>query len=263
MVTMMRTVAVINQKGGVGKTTVTLGLAAAADAAGRRVLVVDLDPQASCTWVLGLDPDDDGPDVSQLMEGTGGRSPSASLVRSVIRPSAWSDRVDVVPASAGLQALEQGRSTMLRRSLAHVADEYEAILIDCPPSLGNLTVSALQASRHAVVVVEPSALGLRGIGGVADAIDEVWDSGNPDLELAGVILNRVPAVSNEAERRIDELARIVGRSAIWQPAVPQRVILNQAIGERRPIHAYGSRATDPIEAFDRLWTRLRTAIRRP
>jgi len=135
------------------------------------------------------------------------------------------------------------------------------VLIDCPPSLGTLTRSALTAARHALVVVEPSALGLRGIGGVADAIDEVWDRDNPDLELSGVVLNRVPAVSAEARLRIDELVRIVGRSAIWTPPVPQRVVLNRAIGERLPIHAYGSRAADAIDAFDRLWVRLRRALR--
>jgi chromosome partitioning protein len=259
---MMRTVAVINQKGGVGKTTVTLGLASAAASVGRRVLVVDLDPQASSTWVLGIDPDEPGPSVADLLAPSAAKGTSTELVRSVVVTSTWSDRVDVMAGSASLQDLEHGRPTMLKRALDRVAADYDAILIDCPPSLGNLTVSALTASRHALVVVEPSALGLRGIGGVADVIDEVWDAGNPDLELAGVVLNRVPAVSNEAERRIDELARIVGRSAIWQPPVPQRVILNQAIGERRPIHAYGSRAADPIEAFDRLWVRVRTAIRR-
>ena len=111
------------------------------------------------------------------------------------------------------------------------------------------------------MVVEPSALGLRGIGGVADLIDDVWDTSNPDLELAGVVLNRVPAVSREAERRIDELARIVSRQAIWSPAVPQRVILNQAVGERRAVHSYGSRAAEPIAVFDALWRKVRGVIR--
>ena len=111
------------------------------------------------------------------------------------------------------------------------------------------------------MVVEPSALGLRGIGGVADAIDDVWDSHNPDLELSGVVLNRVPAISSEAERRIAELQRIVGRQAVWKPSVPARVILNQAVGERRPIHDYGSRATEPILVFDKLWAKLRRSVR--
>jgi cellulose biosynthesis protein BcsQ len=134
------------------------------------------------------------------------------------------------------------------------------VLIDCPPSLGNLTTSALTAADHAVIVVEPSALGLRGIGAVADVIDDVWDTGNAELQLAGVILNRVPAISAEADRRIDELARLVGRQAIWQPHIPQRVIFNQAIGERCPIHGYGARSADVTIVFDRLWGRLRRLV---
>ena len=96
---------------------------------------------------------------------------------------------------------------------------------------------------------------------MADLVDQVWDDWNPDLELTGVIVNKVPAVSAEADRRLDDLARIVGKRAIWQPTIPQRVIVNQAIGERRPIHAYGSRAADITEVFDRLWSKLRKAIK--
>ena len=88
----------------------------------------------------------------------------------------------------------------------------------------------------------------------------MWDSTNAALELSGVILNRVPAVSREAERRTDELARIVSRQAIWEPAVPQRVIFNQAVGERRSIHSFGSRAREPIAVFDALWRRVRGVI---
>lgn len=252
---MLRTLAILNQKGGVGKTTVTLGLASAAAAAGRRVLVVDLDPQASTSWVLGIEPDTDSPTVVDLLADKGTR------IDEIIQRSAWSEHVDVLPSSSGLQELEVGPSKRLRKALARVEDGYEAVLIDCPPSLGSLTRSALTASRHAVIVVEPSALGLRGIGGVADLIDDVWDSTNPDLELAGVVLNRVPAVSREAERRIAELARIVSRPAIWTPEVPQRVVFNQAVGERRSIHSFGSRAAEPIAVFDTLWRKVRGVVR--
>lgn len=252
---MLRTLAILNQKGGVGKTTVTLGLASAAAAAGRRVLVVDLDPQASTSWVLGIEPDPDARTVVDVLEN------KQQPLDVVIQRSAWSDHVDVLPSSSRLQELEIGPSKRLRKALAKVESDYEVVLIDCPPSLGNLTRSALTAARHALLVVEPSSLGLRGIGGVADLIDDVWESSNPDLELAGVVLNRVPAVSREAERRIAELARIVSREAIWSPEVPQRVVFNQAVGERRAVHSYGSRATDPIVVFDALWRRVRGVVR--
>jgi chromosome partitioning protein len=254
-VRMHRTLAILNQKGGVGKTTVTLGLASAAAAAGRRVLVIDLDPQGSSSWVLGVDPGDTERSVATLLRS---RRPD---VRAGLQSSPWSELIDVLPASPELQRLESRTSVTLRDAVADIEDEYEAVLIDCPPSLGNLSKNALTASRHALIVVEPSALGLRGIGGVADLLDDVWDESNPDLELAGVILNRVPAVSREAEERIAELARIVGRRSIWSPPVPQRVVLNEAIGARRPIHSFGSRAMAPIEAFDTLWRKVRTTIR--
>lgn len=252
---MLRTLAILNQKGGVGKTTVTLGLASAAAAANRRVLVVDLDPQASASWVLGIDPDDAAPTVADLLADPG------RPIAAVIRPSTWSEHIDVLPSSSAVQGLDVGPSERLRAALSSVEPEYDAVLIDCPPSLGSLTRSALTAARHALIVVDPSALGLRGIGGVADLIDDVWDSGNPDVELSGVLLNRVPAVSREAERRIDELARIVGRAAIWKPEIPQRVVFNQATGERRSIHSYGSRAAEPIVVFDALWRRVGRVVR--
>ncbi|MFK8026112.1 MAG: ParA family protein [Ilumatobacter sp.] len=262
----MRTVAVLNQKGGVGKTTVTLGLASAAAASGRRVLVVDLDPQGSTSWVLGEDPEITWDEAgNEVVSGppTVGDVLSGGALADAIQPSTWGEHVDVVAAGPALQGFEDGDATRLAAAFGRAGDAlapYDAVLIDCPPSLGNLTTNALAAARHALVVVEPSALGLRGIGGVADAIDDAWDSHNPDLELSGVILNRVPAISAEAARRIDELRRIVGRATIWKPSVPARVILNQAVGERRPVHSYGSRAADPAQVFDKLWAKLRRTI---
>jgi chromosome partitioning protein len=248
MTGMGRIAALLNQKGGVGKTTVTLGLASAAAQAGHRVLVVDLDPQGSSTWVLGHDPGLDQGSTADVIGAT--RRPLNILM------SKWGLEVDLVPASPSLQEHEAGKPKRLRKALRHVAEDYDAVLIDCPPSLGNLTMNGLIAADLAVIVVEPAALGLRGIGAVADAIDDVWNTHNTDLELAGVIVNKVPAISSEAERRYDELARIVGRRTIWQPSVPQRVIVNQAIGERRPIHSYGARSADVSAAFDKLWSKL-------
>jgi cellulose biosynthesis protein BcsQ len=254
---MGRTIALVNQKGGVGKTTVTLGLASAAWAAGARVLVVDLDPQGASTWVLGLDPGEvDASSAEVLTRGTLG---------AAVVASSWGDNVQVVPASTRLQAKEHSTgkdpARKLRAALEGAVDGYDAVLIDCPPSLGNLTANGLTAADHALIVVEPAALGLRGIAAVADVVDEVWEAHNPGLDLAGVVVNKVPAISAEADRRFEELGRIVGKRAVWKPAVPQRVIVNQALGERMPVHAYGARAADVTEAFDQLWAKLRRVMR--
>jgi cellulose biosynthesis protein BcsQ len=253
------TVALVNQKGGVGKTTVTLGLASAAWQAGHRVLVVDLDPQGSASWVLGVDPMEVDTSAAEVLAA--GRSGSAG---KAIVTSSWGEEVDLVPASPRLAERESAGGSLRRlaSALDGVADGYDAVLVDCAPSLGALTHSGLVAAEHALVVVEPSALGIRGIAAVADAIDEIWAGPNPDLDLAGVIVNKVPSVSSEAERQYDELARLVGRRSIWQPVVPQRVVVPQAAAEGRPIHAMGWRALDVIDAFDHLWARLRRLIRR-
>lgn len=249
-----RCVAVLNQKGGVGKTTVVLGLASAAAEAGRKVLVLDMDPQSATSWVLGIDPGGTRPTMANVLERT-------PLAKAMV-PSPWSTLVDVVPADRTLQAHEDTKPGRLARALRNTdLSEYDAVLIDCPPSLGSLTVNALTAARYALVVVEPSSLGLRGIGGVADAMDTVWDAKNPDLELCGVILNRVPARSRQAAERIEELTKIVGRGAVWSPVIPQRVIFSHAVAERRPIHSYGVRAVDAKDALDRLWSRLRRTVR--
>jgi chromosome partitioning protein len=149
----------------------------------------------------------------------------------------------------------------LRKALMGVADRYDMVFIDCPPSLGNNTLAGLTAADLAVVVVEPASYSLRGVAAVADTIDDVWDRLNPELDLAGIIVNKVPAVSAEAERRVEELAATVGRKSVWKPAIPSRVIVNQALGEQQPIHAYGYRAREVIEAFDALYAKLRRATR--
>src|SRR5690606_21913088 len=219
----------------------TLGLASAAQAAGHKVLVVDLDPQASASWTLGIELDDDTLGVSDvILAGAPGAADDA------IVESLWGPEVEVLPSGRALADRERdsGKNVdlRLRRALEGVADRYDVVLIDSPPSLAGNTLSALAAANLAVVVVEPAPYSLRGVAAVADTIDDVWDRLNPDLDLAGVIVNKVPAVSAEADRRFEELADMVGRKAVWKPTVPSRVIVNQALGEQQPIHAYGYRA---------------------
>ncbi len=254
-------VAFVNQKGGVGKTSVTLGIASAAWAAGHRALVVDVDPQGSATWVLGVDPATVEQSTAEAIEA--GRAGSAA---KAIVPSAWGDEIHVLPASRRLQALEAGDGRdpahRLRRALQGATEAYDLVLVDCSPSLGNLTRNALAAATHAVMVVEPAALSLRGLAAVADAIDDAWSNDNGELDLAGVIVNKVPAVSAEADRRYDELTRTVGKRAVWQPSIPSRVIVNQALAERQPVHAYGARSHDVTTALDELYAKLRRATRR-
>ena len=254
---MTAVVAFVNQKGGVGKTSVTLGMASAALVAGHRVLVVDLDPQASATWILGLEPGNAGPSIA-----TASRAARRGAVAELAVESGWAPEVHVVPGDPAMHAEEDlGVVRRLRKSMAGVGDNYDIVLIDTAPSLGSLTTAALAVASHVVMVAEPAVLSLRGVSSVADFIDNVWEKHNQELELAGVVVNRVPAISVEAERQLEDLTRHVGKKAVWQPYVPSRVVVPLAASERSPIHGYGARAFDVTDAFDQLYAKLRRATR--
>ena len=245
--------AFLTEKGGVGKTSVTLGMASAARAAGRRVLVVDTDPQGSSTFVLTGAVDTTG----ALPAAMDAAKPGAAAQAAV--ETRWSG-VDLVPAGPELrdwkpQGNARVQATKLERALRGV-DGYDAILIDCPPGLGMAAVNALAAAQRAVMVTELSALSIQSIAPVADLVDDVWDRYNKELDLAGVMVNRVPPRSNEADAQYEALARIVGRRSIWKPAIPARVAVNEAAAAGRPIHDLKSRAADVIEAYDKAWRRL-------
>ena len=141
-----------------------------------------------------------------------------------------------------------------------VVDDYDRVLVDCAPSLGLNTSNGLAAASGALLVVEPTVFGLRGVGPVLDLIEDVWSSHNRDLDLAGVILNRVPAVSADAQDRIADLSKLVGTASVWKPSIPQRVIVNSAHNERAPLHAFGSQSRERTEVFDALLRRLRRTV---
>jgi cellulose biosynthesis protein BcsQ len=254
------TVAVLNQKGGVGKTTVVLGLAAAAQRRGDATLVVDLDPQGSAGWALGVEADDDHLAVGDVL-GTG----DPRVARAATVQSGWGAGVDVLPASRGLVDREADRATSaepgrLRHALGELAGAYRTVLIDCAPSLGPTTRSGLVASDGVLLVAELSALSLRGADAVVDAVEEVGERLHPGLAIYGTVVNRAPAVSAEADRQLGALQEHLGRGTVWRPFVPQRTSLNEAVGRRCPIHDLGRKADPVVAVFDQLYDRLlRTA----
>ena len=262
----MTVVAVLNQKGGVGKTTVTLAFASAAWAAGERTLVVDLDPQASATWGLGVEPAEVAVGVGDLLAGRAAAGGAGQLAKALVA-SAW-EGVDVLPMRAdplrppkdpqGADAHQR-----LRRALEGVAHDYRWVFLDCPPELGEATRNALVAADLAVVVAEPAALSVRGLEAVMTLIDDLWASDNPGLDLAGIVVNRVPPHHAEADLRVQDLERLAGKRAVWQPYLPHRVAVARAMAERYPLHGYGrARAGDAIDAVDALFARLQRAARR-
>jgi chromosome partitioning protein len=243
--------AVVNQKGGVGKTTVSLTLGAAAVRRGSRVLLLDLDPQASATSVLAADVNSQ-PTMTDVMAGGG------CALADAVRPTGWG--LDLAPAERGLRSADSdipaGDEAVLPRQLATLSD-YDLILMDCPPNLGALTINALAASSRALVVTEPTFLALHAMEELLDTLQEVAENQNPELELAGVVLNRVETTA-EHKRSVAELADTFG-SQLWEPHVPRRAILQDAMRRGVPPQDLGSHshyATEIAEIFDALAIRI-------
>ncbi len=181
----MRSIAIMNQKGGVGKTTSAVNLSAALAAAGRDVCLVDLDPQAHASLHLGVDADPELPAVYDVLTG----KVSLEAIRRQV-----GDHLCVIPSSLDLTAAELnpetviGRESALRDRLSEDGRSFDFLLIDCPPSLGILTLNALTAADEVFIPLQPHFLALHGLSKLLETIELVADQINPRLRLTGVIL---------------------------------------------------------------------------
>lgn len=228
-----RIVAYINQKGGVGKTTTVFHHARSACLRGLRVLLVDLDYQANLTSVTVGETYEEGQvgmaDVLSTKEGV----PMGEVIVSGIWPS-----LDVAPSNgmplAGVQrelvAASAGREQRLRAALQPVVDDYDLILIDCRPDMDLLTINALVAADTAVVVTEAALFSINGLGQVLASVNEIRSYYNPNLVLAGVVLNKYEAntISGEAWRRDLVLGVEAHGVRLIQPIIPHSVAIRDS-----------------------------------
>lgn len=239
----VHTVAVLSLKGGVGKTTVALGVVSAALHRGARILIVDLDPQGNAT--ASLDPPAAEHSLDDLLRGV----PGASMTTAVT-PSSWGPGVDVLSGSDDF-ALDDEVTPIRLGALVDVlgdpagahedspAGDYDIVVLDCPPSLGPLTSNALLAANSALLVSEPTMYAIAGAGRALDAVETVRTDRNPALRPAGVLVNRFRAKSYEHQFRIDELREEFG-GLVMPTAIPDRLVLQQAQGACTPIHHWNS-----------------------
>lgn len=230
----MAVVSVLSLKGGVGKTSVVLGLAGSATVRGLATLVVDLDPQGNATSLLkSHKPRTTVADVLG--------HPTKDSVEAALTPCDWEvapGEVDVLPGHANTIRFDAWTGgpwrPKLARALGHL-EGYDLVLIDCPPSLGALTREALAASDLALVVTTPSYFGAQGVERAMAEIDEVRKNHNPDLQLAGIVVNRVRSVAEEHQYREHELVEIYGRTSVMKPPMPERIAVQQAEGSGQPV----------------------------
>lgn len=262
----MLVTSVCSLKGGVGKTSVVLGLASAARHRGVPTLVVDLDPQGDAT--TGLDVvEDPASDVGQVLA-----SPRRRTVEQAVVPSGWhadgEAALDVLvggPGSAVHDAPDASAKDLgrLRTALGLLEDTYRLVLVDCPPSLGGLTRTGLTASQRALVVTEPGLFSVSAADRALRAVEEVRRTTAPDLRPLGVVLNRVRARNVEHDYRVAEMKELFG-PLVLAPQLPERTVLQQAQGAVRPLHEWpAASAGELADAFDALLDRLlRTRVRR-
>ena len=247
----MEVYAFANQKGGVGKTTVTLGLAAALASQKLSALLIDLDPQASATKVLGVEAEERHTIADVLLE------PDRFSLSDVVVGTGWG--FDLAPAETALASRESRRATadefILRWQLADVVG-YDVALVDCPPSLGLLTLNALTAASRLVVVTEASFLALQGTAELLETLELVRTHYNQEVELGGVIVNRVERTVEHRESVI-EIEQYFGADLVWQPLLPKRTAVQDATRRGVPVDELARRpARELAGAFATLAGRL-------
>ena len=244
-----RVIAMCNQKGGVGKTTTTINLAAALAEYGRRVLIVDFDPQGAASAGLGINSQDLDFTIYNLLMS------SKVSIRDAIEHTKI-ENLDLVPANIDLSAAEVqlvnevAREQALTRALRPVIDEYDVILIDCQPSLGLLTVNALTAAHGVMVPLEAEFFALRGVALLIDTIDMVHDRLNPRLKIDGILVTMVDLRTLHAREVLERLQEAFG-DKVYDTIIRRTVKFPDASVATEPITTYAPSHTG-AQAYRRL-----------
>lgn len=260
----MHVLSVSSLKGGVGKTTATLGLASAAFSQGLRTLVVDCDPQADVTTAMDVDIAGKQTIADVLA------APKARIARNAIGASGWTrdheGTVDVLigsPAAIAFDVPNPGVRDIwtLEEALAAVEGDYDLALIDSAPSLNALTRTSWAASDRVIVVAEPGLFSVAAADRALRALEELRRGIAPRLQPLGILINRVREQSPEHQFRLEEMRDMFG-PLVLDPTVPERAVLQQAQGAARPIHLWpGESAQDVAHRFDAIVKRAMDTAR--
>lgn len=230
---MGKIIAVANQKGGVGKTTTAVNLACGVASRGNRVLLCDFDPQGNATTGVGLDPHASGMTVYDALV----RDVEA---KKVVKRTPW---CDVIPANIDLAGAEielvdfQARESRLKKVLGALREDYNYIFIDCPPSLGLLTLNALTASDTVLVPIQCEYYALEGLSQLMNTVRAVKSRLNPDIDIEGIVMTMYDSRTNLTQQVAEEIKRFFGPK-VYATVIPRNVRLSEAPSHGKPIMAY-------------------------
>ena len=232
-------IAVANQKGGVGKTTTCVNLSACIAEKGKRVLLVDVDPQCNATSGLGK-AHGTGPTVYDVL--IGGAEAASAVVDTGYGP------LSLLPSAIGLAGAEielvgiEERESLMKKALSPLMPDYDYILIDCPPSLSLLTLNALTAANTVLVPIQCEYYALEGVGQLMNTIRLMHKRLNPDLELEGIVLTMFDGRTNLCAQVVQEVRNHFGEQA-FETMIPRNVRLSEAPSYGVPIHLYDPRCS--------------------
>ncbi len=236
-------ISIVNQKGGVGKTTTAVNLSASLAEAGKKVLLIDFDPQGNATSGIGLKPDCVEHCIYHFLL-------DASAVEKVLHPTVY-DNLHVIPASRDLAGAEvelvsmENRETRLKVAIDPLRNFYDFIIIDCAPSLGLLTINALAASDKSIIPVQCEYFALEGIAGLVQTLTQVKDHLNPNLEIVGIVLTMYDRRTSLNKQVVDNTRRFF-RDLVFDTVVPRNIRLTEAPSHGIPISLYDGSSAGAI-----------------